>query len=47
MDIGSGLAILGVWLFAASCAMSKTVSAEGMVAGIIIAGIVTTVILLL
>jgi hypothetical protein len=45
MDIGSGIAICGAWLFAAACALSKTVSSSGLWIGIIVAGIVTAVII--
>jgi len=44
MEIGTGIAVCGVWLFAASCALSKTVSAIGLWIGIIAASIVTYVV---
>ena len=41
MDIGTGIAIAGVWLFAASTALSKTVTGTGMWIAMVIAGVVT------
>ena len=40
MDTGTGIAIAGVWIFAGTACMSKTVSGFGMIFAIIIAGLV-------
>jgi hypothetical protein len=41
MSIGSGIAIAGVWIFAGLMGHSKTVTSEGMLLAIAIAGGVT------
>ena len=45
MDIGTGIAIAGVWLFPAACALSKTVTSSGVLVSLITAFIVTLIIL--
>lgn len=46
MDIGTGIAIAGAWIFAGILGASNTVTSFGMWAGIIIAGCLTIVLLL-
>lgn len=41
MDIGTGIAIAGVWLFPAASALSKTVTGAGFWISIIAASVVT------
>ena len=41
MDIGTGLAIAGVWIFAGALGISSTVSSSGLLLGIAIAIVVT------
>ena len=45
MDIGTGIAIVGVWLFPSACVLSKSLSGTGLVLFAIIAFILTCVIL--
>jgi hypothetical protein len=45
MDIGTGIAIAGAWLFAGACALSPTVTSKGFWYGVLVAGIVTGVVL--
>lgn len=45
MDIGTGIAIMGVWLFASANALSKNITGNGMIVGIVIAIIFTIVFL--
>lgn len=45
MGIGTGIAIAGIWLFPAACAMSKTVTGIGFFMGIAIASIATWAVL--
>jgi hypothetical protein len=44
MDIGSGIAVCGVWFFAGACALSKTLGGEWFAVGLIVA-IATTAVL--
>jgi len=44
MSIGAGIALAGVWLFAAACALSRTVTASGMILGIVVALVATLLI---
>jgi len=44
MDIGTGLAIAGMWIFAAACAVSRQVSGEGFMLGLMVAIIGTALI---
>ncbi len=37
MDIGTGLAIAGVWIFAGAVAVSRSVSGKGFFLGIVVA----------
>jgi len=41
MDIGTGLAIAGVWIFAGALGVSSTVNSSGLLLGIAIAIVVT------
>ena len=41
MDIGTGVAIAGVWIFAGMTGMSRTVSSDGFLLAIVVAVIVT------
>lgn len=45
MDIGAGIAIAGVWVFAGMMGMSSTVSADGLWFGIIAATVITFVLI--
>jgi len=45
MDLGTGIAIGGVWLFPVACALSKNVSNVGMWVAILCAIVVTIVVL--
>lgn len=45
MDIGSGIAIAGVWVFAGMMGVSKYVSAFGLWLGIIAATVITIVLI--
>ena len=44
MSIGAGIAIAGAWGFAAACALSKQVTGNGMMLGMIAALIATAVV---
>jgi len=37
MDIGTGLAIAGVWIFAGALGVSRSVSGNGLLLGIVVA----------
>ncbi len=41
MDVGTGIAIAGIWIFVSSCALSKAVKGGGFLLAIIIATIIT------
>lgn len=43
MDIGTGIAIAGVWLFPSVCAVSKTVKNTGTWISIIVAVLLTII----
>jgi hypothetical protein len=43
MDIGTGIAIAGVWIFAGLMGASKTVTSTGLILALVIAGVVTAV----
>jgi len=45
MDLGTGIAIGGVWLFPAACALSKYVYTNGLWISILCAVVVTIVVL--
>ena len=45
VDIGTGIAVVGAWIFPAACALSRTVSGIGVLVAIICAFIVTAIIL--
>lgn len=47
MDIGTGIALAGIWMFPAACALSKTITGLGMFLSIFTAFIATGVVLLL
>ena len=41
MSIGTGIAILGIWLFPSLCAISKTVTGYGFLISVAVASILT------
>lgn len=41
MDIGTGIAIAGVWIFAGLMGLSKNVTGIGLIVALICAGVVT------
>ena len=46
MTIGSGIAIAGVWLFPAVCALAPNVTGFGLLVSVLAAGLVTGAVLL-
>ena len=45
MDIGTDIAIVGIWLFPTACALSRTITTQRVSASLIIAFIFTLIIL--
>lgn len=41
MDIGTGIAIAGVWVFVGAAALSKTISSNGFLLSLVVAVCVT------
>lgn len=41
MSIGAGIAIVGPWLFAAACALSRDITAAGVALSLFVAVVVT------
>jgi hypothetical protein len=41
MDIGTGIAIAGAWVFVSACALSRTVNSGGFLLGVLAAIFVT------